>query len=370
VLGSEPAPVPSDIVSSFVFLGDSQLGKEEAAPGDTSFANVTQLRQTLKDISMLERKPAYIFFCGDLVDNSADDHGEILALRLEAFTRFYRQTSREFGLDIPLVPAPGNHEIMKLISQDNKLAEAINPYTYPVWVKWLERDGFGRFSGNGPTATGPNPDLLAGDNRRLTYSFDDPAGNHFILINTFTLNNEPAPLRGWVPYHWIAEDARRAEANPRVRHIFAFGHMPIRVGGFPFDSKGANGILSNDSHPLAQQLQETFGGLSKFSGYLCGHLHLWDCSQLPGSNAIWQVISGLGGSRLIQHSAGAWQPPFFFGFTLVQIHRNGQVGVVSYRRPVPEPYYSTAAQSPARPQPEILLLHGSRKSASEALNGP
>ena len=369
-LGGNPTPQSGGITASFVVLGDNQLGKESIAPGDASSANVAQFRQTLKDIAALEPKPSYIFYTGDLVLNGADDRGETLGTRLEAWTKVYREWCREYGIEIPFVPVPGNKDVMKVIFKDGRPIEDLNPFTYPVWVNWLERSGFGRYGGNGPTADAPNPDRLAGDNRRLTYSFDDADGNHFIMINTFTLNNQPEPPRGWIPYHWIAEDARKAEANPRVRHIFAFGHMPIRIAGLPFDAMGDNSILNGASCPLAQQLQDTVGSLSKFRGYFCGHLHLWDCSLLPGTKEVWQVIGGMAGSKPIQRGAGAWQPPFFFGFNVVRTHPDGRVGVVSYRRPIPEPYYSSAPQPPAQPQPEIFLSRGGSKAPGEAGKQP
>lgn len=354
-LGNEASPNPNGILASFVVLGDNQLGEERAAPGDLSSANVAQLRQTLKDIAALNPSPSLLFLTGDLVDHGRAEGGPALQDRLEAWTKLYRRLCREFDLDLPLVPLPGNKELMQIVERDGQPIETFLPNSHSVWLKWLDRSGFDRFAGNGPAAAEPNLDGLAGDNSRLTYSFDDQAGNHYIVINTFTLNNQPEPPRGWIPYHWIAQDARKAEANPKVRHIWAFGHMPIRIKGFPYDTQGVNSILNSDSHPLARQLQATLGGLSKFRGYFCGHLHLWDCSPLPDSQAVWQVITGNSGSKLIQHNAGEWQAPYFFGFTVVRIHSDGQVGVVGYRRPVPEPYYSTAPQPPAQPQPERLL---------------
>jgi hypothetical protein len=357
-LAEEAARESADIVASFVFLGDNQVGKEEAAPGDDSYANLAQLTQTVKDISTLKPRPAYIFFCGDLVDNGADDAGQTLQKRLDAWAGHFREACHEVGLDIPLIPIPGNHELMKVVNKDGRPRETLNTNTFGVWLRWIEKNGFGRFSGNGPSEGEFASDRLAGDNSRLTYSFDDTNGNHFILINTFTLSKDVDPPRGWVPYHWIADDVQKAEANPRVRNIFAFGHLPIRIAGFPFDPNGDNSILNSKLYPLAERLQAAFDSSTKFRGYFCGHLHLWDCSRLPGTEDVWQGIAGNSGSRLIRHSAGAWQEPFFFGFSTVRIHRDGQVGVVSFNRPVPEPYYSTVSQPAARPQTEILLRRG------------
>jgi len=170
-LGEEVTRESAEIASSFVFLGDNQVGKEEAAPGDESYANLAQLRQTLKDISTLKPRPAYIFFCGDLVDNGADDAGQTLQKRLDAWAGHFREACREFGLDTPLIPIPGNHELMKVVIKDGRPIETFNTNTYGVWLRWIEKNGFGRFGGNGPSAAEFVPDRLADDNSRLTYSF-------------------------------------------------------------------------------------------------------------------------------------------------------------------------------------------------------
>lgn len=353
--GEGRASNAGEIESIFVVLGDNQLGKELVAPGDASTVNKAQFRQNLKDIAALKPKPSFIFLTGDLVDHGDQEKGHTIADRLEAWTKLYRKTCSEFALKAPLIPNLGNHEMMKVVFEDGKPAEDFNPDSYPAWLKWIERSGFGQFGGNGPSAAAAKDDHLTRDNSRFTYSFDDAHGNHFIIINTFTLNDSPKPLRGWVPYHWIAEDARKAEANRKVKHIFAFGHLPIRINGFPFDPKGENSILNSDTHPLASQLQETLGSLTKFRGYFCGHLHLWDCSPLPDGKSLWQIIAGNAGSKPIKLSTDTWKAPFYFGFTVVRIHKDGGIGVVSYNRPVPDPYYSTAPQPPATPQPEILL---------------
>jgi hypothetical protein len=359
-------PDADGIAASFVVFGDNQLNAQNAAPGEVSHANVAQLQQTLKDIAALKPRPSHLFFNGDLVDHGDEVAGQRIADRLAAWTKLYRQSCQEVGLEISLVPVPGNKDMLKVGTVNGAPAEVINPESYPAWREWLKQSGFNTFSGNGPTAAPPNRDWLAEDNSPFTYSFNDTNGNHFIVINTFTVNNQPQPPRGWIPYHWIAEDARKAEADPRVRRIFAFGHLPIRINGLPFDTNGDNSILSTPTAPLAEELLATFGKLAKFRGYFCGHLHLWDASLVDGGQEVWQVIAGNSGSKPIQRPAGEWQPPFYFGFSVVRLHQDGRVGVVSYRRPVPDPYYAPAPQPPAQPQPEVFLPRNRGKSPGQA----
>ena len=323
--------------------------------GDCIADDLAQLRQSVKDIAALNPKPSYIFFCGDLVENGKDDEGATLRLQLDAWMNKYHQMARECGLNVPLVLIPGNHELLRIVNRNGKLVEIPEPNADPIWIESLKNNGFDQFGGNGPISAPPNADLLFRDNSRLTYSFDDKFGNHFIVIDTDTLSNAENPPKGWIAYNWIAEDLKRAEANPKVRHIFAFGHKPIRIAQFPFDTQGANSILGSTAYPLSQNLQRDFGDSTKFGGYFCGHLHLWDCSILPDSKNVWQVVAGNGGSKPIKQDSGPWKSPYYFGFSVVRIHSDGRVGAVSYNRPIPEPYDSAAVQPPAKPQPETIL---------------
>ncbi len=348
----------------FVVMGDNRLGAKDRTPDDPSTANVAQLRQNLADIAALRPRPSFIFFTGDLVDNEADDHGETLKKQLDAWTTLYRELARECGLEVPLIPIPGNHELMRFVRTPTNVVEMVNPYTYPVWNEWLKRSGFGRFSGRGPTDAAPNQDLLSADNRGLTYSFDDDHGDHFIVINTYTMNNQKQPPSGWIPLAWIVDDVQRAEKNPGVRRIFAFAHEPIEIGAPPaFDPTGMYCILNTTNYPLAQSLLAAFSASTKFGGYFGSHMHLWDCGMLPNSQGVWQLVAGNAGAPPITQPGGMWQPPFWFGFTVARVYREGPVGVTSYNRPIPTPFNSTNAQPAALPMPEIRLWRSGPNAA-------
>jgi hypothetical protein len=99
-------------------------------------------------------------------------------------------------------------------------AEIPNPATGPVWVRWLSANGFDRFAGNGPTPASPNPDQIADDQSKLTYSFT--VGDvHFVLLNTDTLTT--TGNIGWIAYNWIEKDIEKAQQDPRIRTISCWG---------------------------------------------------------------------------------------------------------------------------------------------------
>ena len=392
----EPSQDPVKL--SFIIMGCNRIQSKDWAlltVYDPSSANLPQLKQTFEDITQLKPVPRYLFFMGDLVLNLEADDGQTLDKQLIAWTALYK-ASPLAGLTT-LIPLPGNHEMLKTVDEDSgknrdkkdgsskhkksdrdrkgdkdndekdgkdkdkkggkdedhEEAEVPNPATDPRWLKWLRDSGFDTFAraGNGPTDAPPNRDKLADDQSRLTYSFD--LGDvHFIAINTDTLNTEidtetNAPYSGWVPYHWIAEDVRNAQANPAVKSIFLVGHKPVVA---PPD-KEEDTILNDAAHPLGSKLQALFAANDKVRAYLCAHEHLWDCSPLKDAPGVWQVIAGNAGSEL--NKKWAKKAPYF-GFTQINIYASGKVGLVNFQRPVPSPYYGGTA-GPARAQPEVIL---------------
>ena len=399
----EPGQDPVQL--SFIIMGCNRIQSKDWAVlsvYDPSSANLPQLKQTFEDISQLKPVPRYLFFMGDLVLNLEADDGQTLEKQLVAWTALYK-ASPLAGLTT-LIPMPGNHEMLKSVEEDDvkdngkkggagkhkksdgdkerkgdkdndekggkvkdkdkkggkdedhEKAEVPNPATDPRWLTWLRDSGFDTFArvGNGPTDAPPNRDKLADDQSRLTYSFD--LGDvHFIVINTDTLNTEinpetNAPYSGWVPYHWIAHDVRKAQANAAVKSIFLVGHKPIMD---PPD-KEEDSILNDAAHPLGAKLQSLFAASDKVRAYLCAHEHLWDCSPLDKAPGVWQVIAGNAGSEL--NKKWSTKPPYF-GFTQINVHASGKVGLVNHQRPLPSPplpYYGGTAE-PARPQPEVVL---------------
>ena len=237
---------------------------------------------------------------------------------------------------------------------DENKVEVPNPATDARWLKWL-RSSFDTFAkaANGPTDAPPNPDQLADNQSEMTYSFN--IGDvHFIVINTDTLNTSIDKDTGWVPYHWIEQNVRSAQANPKVSAVFLIGHKPI----MEHPQAEEKAILNTKKHPLGNQLQALFQANDKVRAYLCAHEHLWNCSRLEKAPQVWQVIAGNAGSKL----NSKWNPPggTFFGFSQINVYVSGKVGLVNYQRPTPKPpqkYFEGAPVPPAsaQPQPEVIL---------------
>jgi hypothetical protein len=177
----------------------------------------------------------------------------------------------------------------------------------------------------------------------MTYSLDI-GDTHFVVLNTDTVTTNLNI--GWIAYHWIEQDIQRAENNREIRSIFVLGHKPS-VG--PIQSVEPGNAIIN---PLNFRLASLLNRSGKVRAYLCAHAHLWEARQLGDSHAVWQVIAGNGGSQL----ASGWNPAGgqFYGFSLVKVYKDGKVGVISYRRPVPPVYFEGPTQ-PAQPQPEVFL---------------
>ena len=332
---------------SFIVLGCNRLQHSDWDKStNPSSANVPQLRQTFADITRLNPIPPFVFFTGDLVLNLAQDDGETLRGQLNAWAQLYRGDTSGIAQQTTLVPLTGNHGLLQEIKSDESKGaklEVLNPAAFPVWLAWLSSNGFDQFAGNGPTNAAPNLDLLSGDESRLTYSFD-VGGVHFIVLNTDSLTTNLNI--GWIAYNWIEEDIFKAQKNKDIKSIFVLGHKPIIA---PKEAVEPGNAIIN---PLSFQLASLLNRSSKVKAYLCAHAHLWEARQLGDSNAAWQVIAGNGGSQLEK----SWNPPGgpYYGFTLVRLYQNGKVGVVSYGRPVPDPYFADSAQ-PALAQPEIIL---------------
>src|SRR5208337_1409935 len=221
---SMPRVAGDAVKLSFLFMGCNRVQHSDwkkIKEDDPSSANLPQLQQSFKDIAQLQPRPSYLFFMGDLVVNLEDDKGKTLEIQLDAWTEVFNASP--LAGKITLIPLPGNHEMLKKVHEDKDDEDKIelpNPATDARWLKWLHKSGFDSFAkvANGPTIASPNPDQLADDQSEITYSFN--IGDVcFIVINTDTLTtdidkNTSATHTGWIPYHWIEQKVRSAQANP------------------------------------------------------------------------------------------------------------------------------------------------------------
>ena len=344
--GGNKADSTDPVKLSFVVMGCNRIQEsdwEKTRAENPSSANLPQLRQTLADIAALNPVPPYVFFTGDLVLNQAQDNGATLGGQLNAWAQVYRSDPSGLSDKTTLVPLPGNHEMLQKVHAQGVSAEIPNPATGPVWVRWLSANGFDRFAGNGPTPAGPNPDQIADDQSKLTYSFT--AGDvHFVLLNTDTLTT--TGNIGWIAYNWIEKDIEKAQQDPRIRTIFVLGHKPIVA---PPESVAVDAAIIN---PQSFQLNALLNRSSKVVAYLCAHAHEWEAKQLGDGRAVWQVVAGNAGSQL----EPSWNPPGgpYFGFTLVKVYASGKVGLVDFARPAPAVYLEGPTR-PAQPRAELVL---------------
>ena len=154
------------------------------------------------------------------------------------------------------------------------------------------------------------------DESKLTYSIDHK-GDHFVLMNTDTYDRP-----GMTPVVWITADVSTWHSANPDGHIFLLGHKPAYGG-----SNGAGGSMIAGQAKKLWDVMKT----NQAEAMLSAHMHLfWAGKPLSDSDS-WQVIAGNGGTTLDSGD--------FFGFTEVQVMKDGSVKAISHGRPVPSPDY-------------------------------
>jgi Calcineurin-like phosphoesterase len=361
-----PGAEQDSVKLSFLFLGCNRIQHSDwkaIKEADPSSANLPQFGRTAADIAQLSPIPPYLFFTGDLVVNLESDNGEKLKKQLDAWTDVFNKSP--LAGKLTLIPMPGNHEVLQKLDDskdkdDDDEVEVPNPAANARWVEWLHKSRFDTFAkaANGPRKDHPKSDHLADDQSEMTYSFD-VVDVHFVVINTDTLSTviDPAtkhPYSGWVPYHWIEQDVRAAQANPKISAIFLLGHKPLKT---PNGGEENSTVLNVKEFPLADNLLTLILANDKVRAYLCAHEHQWDLLPMDKARRAWQVIAGNAGSQL--NPAFLSSNPFF-GFSQINVYTSGKVGLVSHQRPAnpDKKLYIAGPPSPpppAQPQPEVIL---------------
>lgn len=389
-----PPTVPVDPVTmSFAYVGCNRIGWSEEkdpatgkdAPLPPSTANKPQLLQTFKDVaSEVNPKPSYLFLCGDIVRNEQPGT-KTLSEQLDLWQVVYEGGALANSEATLVIPFTGNHEVLTSVEYaDGGFYETPNSLAYETWDKWLDKNKhFPAGQGNGPPAGGP--DLLTGDNKQQSYSFDAPMADgkmaHFVVLNTDSLstfsNSESAcyqppqegvsykgkpikgtmsqPVPGWIALDWATKDIAKAVVDPKTDVVFVLGHKPIlnESDSPDTESTGRDTIFNCGDKQLAAQLFASFQAAQeagKFGGYLCAHQHLWNAFQMKGASGppIWQVIAGNGGTKLNSGDQ--------FGFTFVEIYKSGKITATSYGRKVPDAYYYAPTDTPAQPIGDPIIL--------------
>lgn len=340
----------NSVIFSFVYMGDDQIGYNawiETRAENPSSANIPQLMQNFSDISTLNPKPAFVVMGGDLVMNEAEDDGQILTEQLNGWSDVF--ASIPSSSDINFIPIIGNHE-----SNTHNIALGDQ---YPIgafssiFIDWVASNGYDKYAGNGPKPEGENLDKLVKDESKLTYSFDY-LNKHFIIINTDTETTEINPVtnksyKGWIPVNWVIQDIQNAQANPNISVILIMSHKPINSPEGPTDA-----IINTPQYPFGTMLLTAIQENSKARVSLCSHMHSFFYEKLEDTNNCWQFIAGNAGAELNNDSI-YWSGEPGFGFLLVKIYSNGNIGITSYKRQPPPPPQKFYEDTPIPPAPAV-----------------
>jgi hypothetical protein len=344
-----------NIVLKFAVFGDNQIGYtawQETKDVNPSSANIPQLRQTIADITDTDPLPEVLFILGDLVMNEVLDNGETLQIQLNAWQEVY--DSLLGSQMIPLVPMPGNHELVHFSPEDDN--EGPNPGAIDVWVEWFTANGYDFYAGNGPKPEGSNPDRLVRDESILTYSFTINR-THFVIINTDTLNpiinpktKTPLFMQGWIPINWIEQDIKKAQNDRHISVIIVLAHRPIETP-YPETTERAI-ILNSEEYPFGTRLARVMRENSKVRLFLASHLHRWDSARLEGGEGVWQVVVGNAGCHLDKD----WNPQggVYYGYSIVSVYRSGKIIVEDFGRELPPPPQKFYEGEPVPPVPATL----------------
>ncbi len=298
---------------SFVFMGCNRVFKGDKTPENPSTANLAQLERSFTEIAELKPRPDFVVFTGDMVLGLTPDLNE-LRHELESWVDVYRNSELGNDRKIRLIALPGNHESL----MGAKGSQTSNPGAEAVWLSVMQPFIAGN---NGPPAGGA--DNLQTDQSQFTYSFDF-RDSHFVILNT-----DPYGAVATVPLNWLHQDLASAAGDPHLKHTFVLGHKQA------FSPADANSEQALDSNPdLRNQFWDELNNAG-VGYYLVAHAHLWDFS-VPVSPVSMlqhtvQIIAGNGGSK----EDALWElagKPFYYGFTLVDVLKNGKVVVSSYGR--------------------------------------
>lgn len=305
-------PGHKDLEYSFVTFGCNRLDKGDTTSTTISTANVEQLKRSFDEIAAMKPVPEYLFFTGDMVIGYATDTNK-LASELQSWLDIYEHSALA-KTGIKLVPMPGNHESLVHKGMGSTPAQERT---------WLRVMGKYALNNNGPKAEGK--DDLETDQSRMNYSFDHNE-DHFLVLNT-----DPCGSVSTVPYYWIADDLKTARAKG-CRHIFAFAHKPAYSA--PEDDALDKKPAPRDSFWNAMEKY-------KANAMFAAHNHIYYRLQ-PHAGKTWMVIAGNGGSPLSDYAMKKKELQFF-GYTKVEVYKDGAVILKSYGRPIPKAGYAASS---------------------------
>lgn len=339
---------------SVAFVGDGQIGYsswQATKDVNPSSMNIPHIAQTMADLRGIKKPASMLVFLGDLVMAEGDDHGEGLQVQLNAWQVLYQAMTKRPATK--LMPVAGNHELN--IYRSSVRGQGPSTYAYNVWLDWITRNKYTRYTGNGPKPTGGNPDMLARDESQMTFSFNH-SGVHFLVINTDTLSTQISPTTGmpyagWIPINWIERDLAKAQKNQGVKAIIVMGHRPIEGPSYDKPEWGTT-ILNTTDYPLANRLSEALRKHRKVRAYLTSHTHSWHSFRLAGGKGPYQIIAGNAGAELDTD----WNPQGgpYFGYSVLDIYANGRMEVRNYGRALPPAPQKFFEDTPVAPESATL----------------
>jgi hypothetical protein len=309
---------PDSVLYTFAVTGCNRLDKADTnTTANPSTANVAELNRMFSDLPLLNPKPKYFFFLGDMVIAKSDSAH--LRKQLTAWRQIY-EASPMPASGITLVPVMGNHE-----SNDGQVG---NASLENVWLSVMAHYIFGN---NGPKVGGPDDEST--DQSKLSFSFDYQ-DSHFIAVNT------DAPNHGYqAPTHWVASDIATARANVNTKHIFVLAHKPA----YSFDYA----IGGTDGLGMYPALRDSFWAVltsNKVEAMFSAHNHLM--RRVQPTNNTWMVIAGDGGTIL---SGSAAPNEEYYGYVLVSVMKSGKVIVRSIGHDTPAGGYTAPCPAASYP---------------------
>lgn len=332
-------------VYSFAFFGCNRLNKEGVdATGFTSTANEAQLLQSFRDIAAQPALPRLLFLAGDIVKGKKPGT-KTLAKQLDAWVELAADPQKNplVAKGVPIVAFTGNHELLvnKEDSDVCKYWQCPNPPAYGYWQEFMENNpaGYDFIAGhNGPKKGGA--DGLLVDETRLSYSFRNE-DVLFVVLNTDTMID--SYTIGDVPMHWLGKQLRKAQKDKAIRHVFVMGHKPLQnAAAGDHDDPGNPAIRPEQAEALYRLLNDPAGdgSATKVRAYLAAHAHEWSFAPALAfgdyTGKVPQVVAGNGGSP----PESTWRgKDAYFGYTIVEILRDGRIATKSYGRPINDPYF-------------------------------
>jgi hypothetical protein len=303
------------ILFSFDFVGCNRIYRTDqnnplATNGST--ANLSALKRIFSEILSQKKKSELFFFLGDLV--LAESTTDNLNNQLSEWVTLYHDTSFSMmsNSGIEMIAIPGNHEM--LFYDDSNQKEWPLKGATEIWMNHMSKYM--------PTDRDRVTDIDTVANQ-MTYSFVRHNVG-FVIMNTDTYNaptkDHPQGEEGMIPTQWVINKVEQYRKDSSIDHVFVLGHKPYYINCQP--ETGHSGLPAGPE--LWPKLEE-----SHVAAMLSAHVHQYQRMQ-PGNEGTYQIIAGNGGSKGETN---------FFGYSTINILKNGEVQLISKGFEIGDPYY-------------------------------